>query len=421
MKSNFIILFVLFFYCLSYKGLSQPVMNNKERINNLDIFPDLKKKNVYYLPPGDLYLASDNFGKPSLKFLQMRYTGSQATGDQGKINFKSLLQFTIRMKNPDGNTIREIKNTLSKRVKSSIELRTLPIQNMEALLIYASVENQKEGKDKMYSVNGGNFESSENEDNNGNSGEFWTERTYTLNLDNATSQLFWNAIEKGQSMISLAFTYYVNGVKPMPPLISLNVSAEVAESVKEQIESSFKKNDDPEKKLNQKQVETVTKVNYADSLRKELIANLNLDSLSDTLSKSFVYKTDAFAINVDAKKYPDIIKKVDINAAFIPPDFAVMEVRCYDFNNSLRNDLYAKKIEIEATGMNGKPVVQRASFYSTAPDISYAGIRFKYAVKMNLPYRYRIIEIKNDTDPVYSNWITEKNWNKIIDITTKAK
>ena len=157
MKSNFIILFVLFFYCHSYKGLSQPVMNNKERINNIDIFPDLKKKNVYYLPPGDLYLASDNFGKPSLKFLQMRYTGSQATGDQGKINFKSLLQFTIRMKNPDGNTIREIKNTLSKRNKSSIELRTLPIQNMEALLIYASVENQKEGKDKMYSVNGGNF------------------------------------------------------------------------------------------------------------------------------------------------------------------------------------------------------------------------------------------------------------------------
>ena len=114
MKTNYIILFVLFFYCHSYKALSQPVMNNKERINNLDIFPDLKKKNVYYLPPGDLYLASDNFGKPSLKFLQMRYTGSQATGDQGKMNFKSLLQFTIRMKNPDGNTIREIKNTLSK-------------------------------------------------------------------------------------------------------------------------------------------------------------------------------------------------------------------------------------------------------------------------------------------------------------------
>lgn len=419
MKSNFIILFVLFFYCLSYKGLSQPVMNNKERINNLDIFPDLKKKNVYYLPPGDLYLASDNFGKPSLKFLQMRYTGSQATGDQGKMNFKSLLQFTIRMKNPDGNTIREIKNTLSKRTKSSIELRTLPIQNMEALLIYASVENQKDGKNNMYSVNGGNLENSENEENNGNSGEFWTERTYTLNLDNATSQLFWNAIEKGQSMISLAFTYYVNGVKPMPPLISLNVSAEVAESVKKQIESSFKKNDDPEKKINEKPLEINTRVDYADSLRKELIAQLNLDTLSDTLTKPFIYKTDAFAINVDAKKYPDIIKKVDINAAFIPPDFAVMEVRCYDFNNSLRNDLYAKKIEIEATGMNGKPVVQRASFYSTAPDISYAGIRFKYAVKMNLPYRYRIVEIKNDTDPVYSNWITQKNWNKIIDITTK--
>ena len=419
MKPNFIILLTLSFFCFAYKCFSQPVMNQKERINNLDIFPDIKKKNVYYLPPGDLYLASDNFGKPSLKFLQMRYTGSQATGDQGKMNFKSLLQFTIRMRNPDGNTIRVIKNTLSKQNKSSIELRTLPIQNMEALLIYASVDSQKGGKEKIYSVNGGNFESSENEENNGNSGEFWTERTYTLNLDNATSQLFWNAIEKKQSIISLAFTYYVTGVKHMPPILSLNVSAEIAEEVKKQIESSYKLNDNPENKINEKPVEINTKVDYADSLRKELLAQLNLDTLSDTLTQSIIYKTDAFAINVDVKKYPDIIKKVDINAAFIPPDFAVMEVRCYDFNNSLRNDLYAKKIEIEATGMNGKPVVQRASFYSTAPDISYAGIRFKYAVKMNLPFRYRIIEIKNDTDAVYSNWITEKKWNKIIDITTK--
>jgi hypothetical protein len=323
------------------------------------------------------------------------------------------------MRNPDGNTIREIKNTLSKQNKSSIELRTLPIQNMEALLIYASDDSQKGGKEKIYSVNGGNFESSENEENNGNSGEFWTERTYTLNLDNATSQLFWNAIEKKQSIISLAFTYYVTGVKHMPPILSLNVSAEIAEEVKKQIESSYKINDNPENKINEKPVEINTKVDYADSLRKELLAQLNLDTLNDTLTQSIIYKTDAFAINVDVKKYPDIIKKVDINSAFIPPDFAVMEVRCYDFNNSLRNDLYAKKIEIEATGMNGKPVVQRASFYSTAPDISYAGIRFKYAVKMNLPFRYRIIEIKNDTDAVYSNWITEKKWNKIIDITTK--
>ncbi len=419
MKPNFIILLTLSFFCIAYKCFSQPVMNQKERINNLDIFPDLKKENVYYLPPGDLYLASDNFGKPSLKFLQMRYTGSQATGDQGKMNFKSILQFTIRMRNPDGNTIREIKNTLSKQNKSSIELRTLPIQNMEALLIYASVDSPKGGKEKIYSVNGGNFESSENEENNGNSGEFWTERTYTLNLDNATSQLFWNAIEKKQSIISLAFTYYVTGVKHMPPILSLNVSAEIAEEVKKQIESSYKINDNPENKINEKPVEINTKVDYADSLRKELLTQLNLDTLNDTLTKSIIYKSDAFEINVDAKKYPDIIKKVDINSALIPPDFAVMEVRCYDFNNSLRNDLYAKKIEIEATGMNGKPVVQRASFYSTAPDISYAGIRFKYAVKMNLPFRYRIIEIKNDTDAVYSNWITEKKWNKIIDITTK--
>ena len=417
----FLLLFSLIVLsCSSWEAMAQPVMNRKETINKLDVFPDLKNKNIFYLPPGDLYLATDNFGKPELKFLQMRYSGTQATGDQGKINFKSLLQFTIRMKNPDGNSIREIKNILSKRTQRPIELRTLPVQNMEAMLIYASIENQTAGNNKVYSVKGGNFESSENEDNNGKSGEFWTERTFTINLDNSTSQLFWNAFEKGLSVMSLAFTYYVEGVKPMPPLISLNVSADIKDLVKNEIEASYKNEDKPEI-VKSKQTEMDNSITYSDSLKTELMASLNHLSKEDSASQTILYKTDAFGINVDIKKYPEVIKKVDINAAFIPPDFAVMDIRCYDFNNDIRKDLYAKRIEIEATGMNGSPVVKKASFYSSSPDVYYAGVRFKYAVKMNLPYRYRIVEIKNDTDPVYSNWITEKNWNKVIDITTKIK
>lgn len=407
------------FVCQPLDMKAQPVMNKKEQINSIDIFPDLKNKSLFYIAPGNLGIGTDNFGKPQLKFIQMRYSGSQATGDQGVINFKSILQFTIRMKNPDGNTIREIKTILSNRVKSSIELKPLPIRNMDASLIYAAIDPQENNKSKIYSINGGNFENSDDEAKIGSEGEYWTERTFTLKLDNASSQLFWNALEKNQSMMSLSFNYYVEGVSPLPPMISINVSAEIAEEVKRQISNSASVNANVIVKTKEAPETISNRKNYSDSLQKELTSRLGAEFKSDSSLKTTLFKADAFTIGIDAKKYPELIKKVDINAAFIPPDFAVMDVRCYDFNNDLRKDLYAKRIEIEATGMNGKPVMKKASFYNSSADVTYAGIRFNYAVKMNLPYRYRIVEITRDTDPIYSNWITEKNWNKIIDITTK--
>lgn len=371
--------FILPLFCLAGTSvLAQPVVSHKEIINGVGIYADAKKTNVYYYEPGDIVLATDNFGVPLYKFFQMRYTGSQATGDQGAQNFKSILEFTVQLKHLDGSTIESIIKTLKARTVKA-ELHPLPIKRIESGLVYA-LDVAGEQKGKATTVSGGKFEQT-NDD--GNADELWTERMFTLSLDNISSQLLWSTLEKGQTVMSLCYSFYTPGIVDSLPQISLTSGTALPEDLKDELSDL---------------VETAEK---------------------DTTKKSILIKASATALTVDIKQSADRIKKIDINESRIPPDYAVLDIRCYDFNNGLRNDLYAKRLEAIATGMDGKEVKQTVTFYSSAPDIYYSGLRFKYAVKMDKPLKYRIVEIKNDTAPLYGKWVEQKSWNKLIDITTQ--
>ncbi len=371
--------YILFLFCLpATLLLAQPAVSHKEIINGISVYPDVKKTALYYFAPGDIVLATDNFGVPLYKFFQMRYSGSLATGDQGKINYRSILEFTVQQKHIDNKTIDGILSILKQRTAKA-ELHPIPIKRMEAGLIYA-LDQASEQKGKATTVSGGKFESTDAE---GNADELWTERMFTLSLDNTSSQLLWSTLEKGQVLMSLCYSFYTPGVIDSLPEVMLtstgNLPAELKDELTEFVE----------------------------------------DSKKDTIKRSVLIKASATALTVDIQQAADRIKKVDINESRIPPDYAVLDIRCYDFNNGLRPDLYAKRLEALATGMDGHEVKQSITFYSSAPDIYYSGLRFKYAVKMDKPLKYRIVEIKNDAAPVYGKWLEQKSWNKLIDITTQ--
>lgn len=371
--------FILLILCLvGFNLLAQPVISRKELINGIGIYPDSKNKAVYYYAPGDIVLATDNFGVPLYKFFQMRYTGSLATGDQGKLNYRSILEFTVQMKHLDEGTIAGINKTLQLRTPKA-ELHPVPIQRMEAGLVYA-LDQAGQEKGKATTVTGGQFEQSNDE---GSADELWTERMFTLSLDNVSSQLLWSTLEKGQTVMSLCYSFYTKGVVDSLPEVVMTSSGNVPDELKDEL------------------------TDYVEEAK------------ADTLKKTVLIKASATGLTVDITKAADRVKKIDINENRIPPDYAVLDIRCYDFNNNLRPDLYAKRLEAVATGMDGKEVKQTVTFYSSAPDIYYSGLRFKYAVKMDRPLKYRIVEIKNDTAPLYGKWVEQKSWNKLIDITTQ--
>ena len=369
--------FILFLFCMTCVNLiAQPAISKREIINGVYVYPDVKKKTVFYYAPGDIVLAKDNFGAPLYKFFQMRYTGSQATGDQGKITYRSILEFTVQLKHLDAPTIDGITNSLKLKT-SKPELYPLPIKRIESGLVYAL---DQAGDNKATKVTGGKFEDISE---NGNADELWTERMFTLSLDNTSSQLLWATLEKGQTVMSLYYSFYTPGVIDSLPIVSLSSTSDLPGDLKDELD------------------------------------NMVEEAKKDTLKRTVLVKANATALTVDLKQAADRIKKIDLNENRIPPDYAVLDIRCYDFNNDLRKDLYAKRLEAVATGMDGKEVKQNVTFYSSSPDIYYAGLRFKYAVKMDRPLKYRIVEIKNDTAPYYGKWIEQKSWNKLIDITTQ--
>jgi hypothetical protein len=370
---------ILFVFCLNTAVLmAQPALSHKEIINGIDVYPDIKKTTVYYYAPGDLVLAVDNFGVPLYKFFQMRYMGSLATGDQGKESFRSILEFTVQMKHMETATIDGILKTLKLKTPKA-ELHPIPIKRMEAGLVYA-LDKAGEEKGKATTVSGGKFEQS---DADGSADELWTQRMFTLSLDNISSQLLWSTLEKGQSVMSLCYSFYTAGSIDSLPEISLTSTGTIPMELKDELNQMVE------------------------------------DAKKDTTKKSVLVKASATSLTVDIKQAADRIKKIDINESRIPPDYAVLDIRCYDFNNALRPDLYAKRLEVIAVGMDGKEVKQNVTFYSSAPDIYYSGLRFKYAVKMDRPFKYRIVEIKNDTAPLYGKWMEQKSWSKLMDITTQ--
>jgi len=401
------LLMVLFvFVCsVSFADLSLQYIKT---IQHISIYKDLSDTKHYFYSPGTIELAEDNKGKPDLKFLQMRYSGSAATGNKGAMLYKSLLQFKVGFRKVDSQKLNEIKADL--KLDDSFLFSPLPLHSIKANLVYAAINAPKAMKKAD-----GFFETSSDEADDVGS---WTEKTFTVSLDNESSQLFWDALSKGKTIISLNYEYY-----SMCKLLGDETRMEITEHFESQNQlkekSAFELNDIKKESSVDSALQQIKPSTQVEEMRKGLV---ELDSVSKSklqqASSQLVY-SDATGINFDSDLYSSLLLKVDINESRIPPGFAVMEVRCYDFNTSDTPDLYAKRIELEATGMDNQPVKQQSTFYSYQTDSYCHAIKFPFAIKMNMPYRYRVVEIKEDGAKKYSDWKIAKNWVSIIDITQR--
>lgn len=365
----------MFFILINALLSAQPVASSLQVVNGISLYRDFKKPSLFYYAPGNLSLAMEADGKPRFQLLEMRYTGTGATGDRGENRFLNVVQFTVSM---EQITAEDIK-TLKKQIGASrrIDLRPLPVRSIEAILVTPvgnSVENggyKKIGKD-------GSFQS---EGNNGSSAKdgFWTERTFTLKLENYEAQLLWDQVANGQLALSLGYSFYADMMQGSSG--DMNVSG----------------------------TNRVAVGDFETSNQDNLVA--------DTVIATHIVKADAFPIRIDPQQWPGLMKKIDINEG-VPPAYAALEVRCYDFSDDLRPDLSIKAIDIEATGVSGRPVVLTKKFLSSEPDLNTLQIRFPYAVKLSEPFRYRITEYTREGSKDVSAWITQDSWVGSLDIST---
>ena len=74
---------------------AQPSFSKSQLVTDQMVYQDLKQSSVYYYIPFGYQLAVDASGKPDFSLIQMRYTGTRATADEGVSKFNNLVQFRV--------------------------------------------------------------------------------------------------------------------------------------------------------------------------------------------------------------------------------------------------------------------------------------------------------------------------------------
>lgn len=377
-----ILIYITLILIFPQKVFSQPDFDTKRTMFGVNVYADYILNSQYYYAPGRLKLVVNNDGRPDFKFIQMRYTGTRARADQGVLRFKSLLKFSIKMTKISARLFQQIKSQLEVNGKS-VSLKPLPLHKIESLLVYVTANDHGKYTDNTQKLTGGYFSEATAQLNlQGNT--LWTDRLYTIRLDNASSQLFWNAFHNKQTILSVGYAYYAKGIHSHREEVIFQGNQKWLTQFEEQFPKSLKDS-----------------VEYSNQPAPWLIWS------------------DAFQITVDCQQYPDLLEQIDINEK-IPPDFAALDIYCYDFNNNIRPDLYAKKVEIQAIGTGRIPVSTKVTFRENTPDIYAQNVRFKHAIRLEYPLKYRITEISKDGDIRIMPWKTRKSWHEILDVTHKG-
>ncbi len=368
---RFVLLSVLLL--ISVVAPAQPDFTRSVQYEGVRCFRDAKNALTAYYAPGVLKIKQNRDGKPDFNFIKTRYTGTAAYADRGETRFLSYLRFNVVMEQIPADKLLSIKKAIWP--SDNGHLRPVPVTGIKTMLIFTPA-GEGGGQAEQTAFTNGNL-SAEDASGISGKGEFWKEREFSLKLDNNSAQLLSKVFQSGQSLMSLSYAFFSEGINKPDSSIITEGESKILDEIKNLLD---KEND---------------------SIRTEQVCIFS----------------DAFSITIDTHKWPDLIKNIDINEQ-IPPGYAAVEIRCYDFNNNLRPDLFAKKVEIKAEGVGRGDVIVKKTFSRKYPDICVYNIRFPYAVRLDKPYYYRTISISDNSPPVKTEWIEQKSWTSIIDVTS---
>lgn len=365
---------------------ASPDLTRRQDLGPVRAWPDHAVSTRWYVAPGPLEIARETSGAPGLRFLQMRYTGSAAYGNQGETGSFSTLTLRMRMKERNAEQLKRIRKVLSSALEAPVEVRPIPITAFEARLIYAPIDRPAE---RTTIRSEGHFEAEGDKGAQTGKNAFWSERVFTVPLGVHDSQLLWQTLQEGKVLMSVGYAFFTRGLGEEADL-DLDVIGS-----------------DPELALE-----------IGEELREALEALRAADDEGPVVTRSVA--ASVVPVEIDAKRWPDHFQRVDfLDEA--PPGYATLRIYCYDFKDELRPDLFFKKVEIEATSVAGRPATVQVKFLPGQRDLYARTLRFPVAVRMDRPYRYRLITATRDGSKSQGPWQEGPSWGRILDVTTRPE
>jgi hypothetical protein len=365
---------------------AMPDLRRGQRAGPVTVYPDDRSANIYYYPPGEMALAAADDGRPDFRFLHMRYTGNVTTGDRGRSVYRSLLSFRVVLSGPTVQQLAAARAALAAG-RGSIELRPLPVRRLEAVLLDTGAAGAAAGQAATpQPLSGGHFDAPDENGGGGSSAAYWTERIYSLVLDADTAQLLSDSLEHGRLALSLGYAFFADGIASDQPLEELRGSPELVAQMRQLLQSQA--------------TAAATAGTPAGAQKAQLV------------------RAGALGITVDTIRWPGLVTRIDVGGA-APPAYAFLDVYCYDFNNEIRPDLSERQVELEAEGVAlGRRVRLAVVFQRAQPDLYARTVRFPGAVRIDRPYRFRVIDVAPDGTTTDGAWQTRSSWTDRLDVTS---
>jgi hypothetical protein len=355
---------------------AQPLLSSMQLVQDQRVYRDMKQSNLFYYMPFDYKLVTGIDGRPDFTLMQMRYTGTRATGDAGSAKYNNLLQFRVALDQQQQKKVTDLKAALKKMVPGS-ELRSLPVRKFSSVLVFAGTTDTA-FHDSLHIIKTNYAEATDESAAVNNS--YWSERVVTLRLNNFDAQMVESALRNRQSVMSFSYAIYTVFSEADAEDVTVYGNSGMRKEIKDFFENEVK-------------------------------------NQTDSALRVTMIRADVISLAVNVNDWPGVIQKVDINEK-VPARYPLFDVYCYDFNNALRPDLYSKKIEIKATSVNGSDVVAVFSFRQSQPELYAKSIRFPYAVRFDKPFYYRVTEVSADGEAMATEWKQKKEWSELLDITS---
>lgn len=378
-----------------------PDFSGGRRAGAIEVFPDHQRGDLYYYPPSGLRLVQDTEGRPGMHLLQVRYLGTRSAGDRDRSLQRSVLSFRVELVEPPTEVRSEARRLLEGNGHRA-ELRPVPVARIETVMVFAPAgadganadSADERGGVQQSNVEGvllpeGAFEA-EDDAGLGSRASYWHERRFALRLDAATAQLLLEALRRDQGLFSLGYAFFARGIGAAGTERPTGSPALVR------------------------------------ALRRRIRADAGRRSTATAggAPQIQLLVSGATSIAADLGRWPDLVERVDLNQR-TPPGYGLLDVYCFDFRDGLRPQLALKRVELEASAAaggaqgdtRGETVRRELTFEATAPELTLHTLRFPFAVRLDAPYRYRVVEVARDGRQTVGPWRTRRSWEALLDVT----
>lgn len=354
-------------FCSS-SAWSAPDLNTALTFEQAKVLQDRENQNVFYLLPTSLGLAQVDDGGPHLFLSLTQYLGTNAREDSDVFELYASLRLRVVVNRADQQQRREVERQLASRFNRDIELRDLPLDQVDAQLISgASGETPIEQVRQFDQATEQTLSSS------------WTERDLVMSYSPDQAEIIERILLQGDTGLSLSYQLKSRAWR-------------TGESELESSSSGFN---------NEGGVE--------DGVL-EPLDELNSDDQQPTLQ---VVVADTLAIKLAPEYHESRLRRYFLDGA-LPASYPSLAVYYFDMRNGLAGDIFLRQVQVEAAGVAGG-VTRFSAFFEASRSNDYAAtVRFPYAANLSKPYRWRVIDVLQTGEMKTGPWVVGTDWNTVI-------